>query len=206
MASDVKFPKLEALESLARSTSEEIKQVREEIPTAVSELSNDKGYQTADDVSAAISTQVGKVFRPRGTILFSELPELSEAVLGDIYDIKEKFTTTADFREGEGKKYPSGTNVAVVQDGETFKFDVLSGEIDLSGYVEKETGKGLSSNDYTNEAVDKLSSIAEGATKVEASEIDGNVRINGVETPVINIATDEEAEAVIAKYFPNQAT
>ncbi|MCM1059095.1 MAG: hypothetical protein NC452_02250 [Eubacterium sp.] len=201
-----KFTKLEALEKLAKSASEEIKQVREAIPTVVSELNNDSGYQTADDVSAAIFTQVGKVFRPRGTVLFSELPELSEAVLGDIYDIKEKFTTTADFREGEGKKYPAGTNVAVVQDGDMFKFDVLSGEIDLSGYVEKETGKGLSSNDYTNEAAAKLGGIADGATKVEVSEIAGNVKINGVETPIIGIAADAEVDAVIAKYFPGQAT
>lgn len=206
MENENKLPKLKALEELAKSASEEIKNVKSTIPTSVSGLTNDSGYQTAADVSTAISAQVGKVFRPRGTILFSELPELSESVLGDVYDIKEKFTTTSDFREGEGKKYPAGTNVAVVQDGDTVKFDVLSGEIDLSNYVEKETGKGLSSNDYTNEAVDKLRSIAAGATKVEASENEGNIKINGVDVHIVDFATDDEVEAVITKYFPKQTT
>lgn len=193
MAVNNRFPNLEALDKLAQAVSIELDGIKSEIPTK-------------EEMDTAISSQIGRVLRPCGTILFSELPELSADVLGNVYDIKEKFTTTADFREGEGKKYPAGTNIAVVQDGDAFKFDVLSGEIDLSNYVEKEEGKGLSSNDYTNEAAAKLGGIADGATKVEASEIEGNVRINGVETSIIEIATDAEVNAVIAKYFPNQTT
>lgn len=193
MADNNKFPNLDALDKLAQAVSVELDGIKSDI-------------LTRDEVNTAISSQIGRVLRPSGTILFSELPELSAEVLGNVYDIKEKFTTTADFREGVGKSYPAGTNVAVVQDGETFKFDVLSGEIDLSNYVEKETGKVLSSNDYTNEAAAKLEGIADGATKVEASEIAGNVKINGVETPIIEFATDGEVDAVIAKYFPKQTT
>lgn len=193
MATNSKFPKLDAFDKLAHAVSTELEGIKSNV-------------LTTDEVNTAISSQIGRVLRPSGTILFSELPELSAEVLGNVYDIKEKFTTTADFREGEGKKYPAGTNVAIVQDGETFKFDVLSGEIDLSNYVEKESGKGLSSNDYTNEAMAKLESIAANATKVETSEIDGNIKINGEETPIIGIATDAEVDAVIAKYFPEQTT
>lgn len=36
----------------------------------------------------------------------------------------------------------------------------------LEGYVEEEVGKGLSTNDFTNELKNKLDGIAEGATKV----------------------------------------
>lgn len=50
--------------------------------------------------------------------------------------------------------------------------------IDLSNYVEKEEGKGLSTNDLTNEykaaidnALNKLDGIADGATKVEISDL-----------------------------------
>lgn len=65
--------------------------------------------------------------------------------------------------------------------------------IDLSKYVLKEEGKGLSTNDLTNEykatldnALDKLDTIAEGATKVEISGLADNgqnvatITINGV--------------------------
>lgn len=37
--------------------------------------------------------------------------------------------------------------------------------VDLSGYVQKETGKGLSTNDYTNAEKTKLGGIEEGANK-----------------------------------------
>ena len=178
-----------AVDKLSERVATEISSVEASIPTKVSQITNDKGYQTAEDIRTAIGAQIGKVFRPRGSVLFSELPEPSESVLGDVYDIKENFITTANFREGSGKKFPA---------------DVLSGEIDLSGYVEKETGKGLSSNDYTDDDVTKLGGIATGATKVEASATDGNIKINGVETPIVTIATDAEIDEIISKHFPAQ--
>ena len=180
MAEEIKgLASLEQLDALAAAASAEIANVKETIPAKTSDLDNDSGYQTADEVQSAISSQIGRVFKASGTILFAELPEPSAETLGNVYDIKEKFTTTANFREGEGKKYPAGTNVAVVQDGEEFKFDCMSGEIDMSNYVEKGD-----------------------ATKVEPSDINGNLIINGVETTIVKIATDEEAAAVINKHFP----
>ena len=56
----------------------------------------------------------------------------------------------------------------------------------LSGKVDKENGKGLSSNDYTSAEKTKLSGIATGATKTEASTTNGNIKINGSETTVYN--------------------
>ena len=89
-----------------------------------------------------------------------------------------------------GNKYPKGTNVVVVKSGEDYKFDVLAGFVDLSGKVDKEDGKGLSANDFTNELKAKLEAIAAGATKVEASETNGNIKINGTETQVYKEPTD----------------
>lgn len=201
-----KLAKLGTIDELAAATSAKIAEVEAEIPTKTSQLNNDSDYQTGEEVSAAIKAQVASVYKPGGTILFAELPELSAEVLGIVYDIKEKFTTTDDFREGAGKKHPAGTNVVVVQDGEAYKFDVLSGEIDLSGYVEKETGKGLSTNDFDDEEKEKLDGIAAGATKVTASETAGHIEINGEDTAVIDVATGKEAAAVIEKYFPKTNT
>ena len=69
--------------------------------------------------------------------------------------------------------------------------------MDLSGYVQKEEGKGLSSNDYTAADKAKLESIAEGAVKVESSEINGNVKINGEETKVYTLPEDVLRESDI---------
>ena len=46
-----------------------------------------------------------------------------------------------------------------------------------------------------------MSGIAAGATKVEASETNGNIKINGVETPVVTFATDEEVTAMLDEVF-----
>lgn len=197
-----KLASLKQLKAMGEAAKAGIDAVKATVPKNVSDLINDNGYQTAAEVNTAISSQISRVYKPGGTLLFAELPELTAAVLGNVYDIKEKFTTTANFREGAGKKYPAGTNVVVVQDGDEYKFDVLSGEFDLSGYVEKDGNKTLSDNNYSDEDVAKLESIASGATKVEASEEDGKVKINGVDTTVVEIASDTEAAAVINQIFP----
>lgn len=53
----------------------------------------------------------------------------------------------------------------------------------LNDKVDKVVGKELSSNDYTDDEKEKLSGIAEGATKVEEST-NGNIKINNVDTVV----------------------
>ena len=46
-----------------------------------------------------------------------------------------------------------------------------------------------------------MSGIAAGATKVEASETPGNIKINGVETPVVVFATDTEVDDMLDEVF-----
>ena len=131
-------------------------------------------------------------------------------MLGNVYNVTNAFTTTDSFVEGAGNKYPKGTNVVVVKSGEDYKFDVLAGFVDLSGKVDKEDGKGLSANDFTNELKAKLEAIAAGATKVEASETNGNIKINGTETQVYKeptdvvhgaVATDSEVTEMLNEVF-----
>lgn len=82
-----------------------------------------------------------KVYKPSGSILFENLPVLSEDVLGNVYDVIDAFTTTSDFIEGAGVDYPAHTNVSVNVTGTAqnpvYKFDTALGNIDLSGYQEK---------------------------------------------------------------------
>lgn len=86
--------------------------------------------QTDDKISAAISS----VYKPAGSTAFADLPAASAATLGNVYNVTDAFTTTDQFVEGAGKSYPAGTNVAVVLVGEDYKYDVLSGMVDLSNY------------------------------------------------------------------------
>lgn len=86
--------------------------------------------QTDDKISAAISS----VYKPAGSTTFAALPAPAANVLGNVYNVTDAFTTTDQFVEGAGKSYPAGTNVAVVLVGEDYKYDVLSGMVDLSDY------------------------------------------------------------------------
>lgn len=47
----------------------------------------------------------------------------------------------------------------------------------------------------------KVDGIAEGATKVEASATEGNIKINGVETTIVTLATDEDVNAMLTEVF-----
>lgn len=80
----------------------------------------------------------------------------------------------------------------------------------LSGYVTKDGSKVLSTNDYTTNEKNKLSGIATGATKVESSASNGNIKINGVETVVYtepsdtmhgSWATDAEVYSMLTAVF-----
>ena len=163
-----KIPQVGALRTLAE-------QLKERTPTKLSDLTNDSGFQTSAQVESAINAKVSSTYRAGGSVAFASMPALSEANLGLVVNVTDAFTTTEDFVEGSGGKHPAGTNVAVVQVGDAYKYDVLAGFVDLSGYMPKEEGKVLSSNDFTDADKAKLDSL--------------------------EVATDEEITAMLAEVF-----
>lgn len=62
--------------------------------------------------------------------------------------------------------------------------DVAGINTELDTKVDKVSGKGLSTNDYTTTEKNKLAGISEGATKVEESDTNGNIKVDGTETVV----------------------
>ena len=62
-----------------------------------------------------VDTKMASTYKPSGSIYFSELPALSASVVGNVYNIKDAFTTTSDFYEGAGNSYAAGTNVSIIQ-------------------------------------------------------------------------------------------
>ena len=74
--------------------------------------------------SKAISESFSGALRPMGTVAFASLPTLASASEGDMYNVSNQFTTTADFKEGSGFIIPAGANVYKTSDG---KWDILAG-------------------------------------------------------------------------------
>ena len=108
------------------------------VPTNNNQLTNGAGYQTASDVESAINTKISSTYKAKGTVTFANLPALGSSNEGNVYNVSDSFTTTSDFVEGAGNTYPAGTNVVIINTtGQTYKYDVLSGMTDLSGYYTK---------------------------------------------------------------------
>lgn len=64
------------------------------IPSKVSDLTNDSGFQTASDVSSAISAAVGSAYKFKGSVAtVADLPNNAE--VGDVYDVQATGTNYA---------------------------------------------------------------------------------------------------------------
>ena len=132
------------------------------------------GYGITDAYTKSeIDERISRVYRAKGTKeKFEELPATGNSV-GDVWNIESPYS--------DGNiVIKAGDNVVWTSEG---TWDVLSGIADFGEYVEKEDGKGLSANDYTDEEKSKLEGIASGAEanvqadwKQEDSESDSFIR------------------------------
>ena len=124
---------------------------------------------TKTETDNAIAESVATVNKPGGSLTAAEIVSalLVEGNLGKVYDVTEDFITTADFKEGAGKKLPAGTNIQIVDVDTTgsspsYKFDVFAGAYGVA----TQSGNGLmSATDKT-----KLDGIEEGANAYEHPE------------------------------------
>ena len=91
-------------------------------------------YEQAKKISESFSGAL----RPMGTVTFANLPALSNASEGDMYNISDQFTTNANFKEGSELVIPAGSNVYKTADG---KWDILAGTpvTGVKGGAEPET-------------------------------------------------------------------
>lgn len=117
------------------------------VPRSTSELTNDSGYQNSSQVNTAISTAIAK----SGHASFqkvSAVPAVDSAQENMLYLVMNAATGHYDIYAKV--KGDSGSYTMELLDDTT---------VDLSGYVQKETGKGLSTNDYTHEDKQKLADL-----------------------------------------------
>ncbi len=91
---------------------------------------------TKTELQAEINSKISTAYKVKGSSAFASLPALSATEEGNVYNLTDEFTTTDDFVEGKGKKYPVGTNVVCVEVSEgVFKWDALPGFIDTDSFV-----------------------------------------------------------------------
>ena len=137
---------------------------------------------------AYVDAKISAAYHAGGNLTVAELTSalLITENMGKVYNMSDSGVTTSDFVEGAGKSICEGDNVGIcnvgTEESPVYKFDLLSGFVDLSAYytktesdnkyVTKETGKGLSTEDYTTADKTKLAGISEGATQTVANPAD----------------------------------
>ena len=112
------------------------------VPTKISELNNDSQFQTNQQVAQAIQTAIAETGHASFKKVAS-IPEAGSAEANVLYLVMNNKTNHYDI-------YAKVENEVVLLDDTT---------VDLTNYVEKVAGKGLSTNDYTNEDKAKLASL-----------------------------------------------
>ena len=91
------------------------------LDTAITMRQYKKGHQqTLTDMAnlrESIDNKLSSVYKVKGSLAFASLTSalLVKANEGNVYNIMDAFTTTADFVEGAGKKHTAGSNVVVVE-------------------------------------------------------------------------------------------
>lgn len=133
--------------------------------TEIKNAAGDTTLVTAGDVQSALQTIARNV---------------ETVSKGAVNDVQVKDSTTSSVVK---------SGIATIDiSGKANKATTLAG-YGITDGVQKETGKGLSTNDYTTAEKTKLAGIAGGATKVEKSTVNGNIKINGTETVVYTAPT-----------------
>lgn len=172
---------------------EEVKAAYEAADSSINGKFNNYYNKTEADskIDQKIATAISSTYKPAGSIMFSFLPTLGADQEGKVYNIIDAFTTTEDFVEGADNKYPAGTNVVCIDtdDAGTYKWDVLAGFVDLSGYettssvdtklankVDKVEGSSL----VQDTLIAKLQGLAEIKGVSDELEIDPDDKILGV--------------------------
>ncbi|MBQ8711546.1 MAG: hypothetical protein IJ551_01790 [Prevotella sp.] len=146
-----------------------------------------------------IDSRASSAYKMRGNMSSTVLQgsqlgqDFTKADVGAVYNITDAFTTTDSFVEGAGKNYTAGTNVMLVEmpDG-SLKWDVMSGFVDLSGYVAKsEFGDVLLRNVGLSQIVNNVD-LEGNNLRVYTTTSKGGSR-----TTVLSIATDDEVTEAV---------
>ena len=146
--------------------------------TFVTTVDADKKLIIQSEMDAAINSAVSKCYHHAGTKTVAQLTHdlLIAANEGNVYEMTDSGTTTSDFMEGIGHQIKAGDNVGIakISDG-VYKFDLLSGFVDTTNFVQKSQTAGLLENDGTvNTTIEgDVSTLKSGLTDL-SEEVNGD--------------------------------
>lgn len=132
-------------------------------------------------VKSAIDAAVASAYHHAGTKTCAELVAglLVAANEGNVYNMTDSGTTTADFIEGAGQPIKAGDNVGVAKiSAGVYKFDLLSGFVDTTNFVQKSQTAGLLKNDGTVDTTIQgdVVSLKSGLTTLD-NEVNGDATV-----------------------------
>ena len=135
---------------------------------AALEIATDTKVASLDLSAYALKSEVAGALIYKGSKdTFDELPASGNSN-GDVWNVK-----IAGGTDRYGTDIKAGDNVVWIEDtldpGNS-GWDVQGGTTDLSGYVEVETGKGLSTNDFTTAYKDALDSLVSGSAETFSND------------------------------------
>ena len=175
---------------------EEIKAAYEAADTSIKGMFENYYDKTETDgqIDSKIATAISSTYKPAGSTTYVGLPEPSAGEEGKVYNVSDAFTTDEDFVEGTGKSYPAGTNVVCIDsdDAGTYKWDVLSGFVDLSAYETTSSVDGKLAN-----KVDKVvgSSLVQDTLITKLTNM---AQINGVAAGELEIDGESHELSIVA--------
>lgn len=203
-------PDTSTVEGLSTTVGQHTQQIGT-LETDVAGLKTDKAdkattytkQETDTQIDTKIAAAVSSTYKAAGSIAFENLPAPAKGELGKVYNVTNEFTADTNFVAGEtGKKFPAGTNIVCIEEGSgTYKWDVLSGFIDLSSYetadkIAQIYATKVEMNTGLETKVDKvvgsrLMTDAEG-TKLEGIEAGAQVnKIEGANADEFTIGVDK---------------
>ncbi len=125
------------------------------------------------------------------------LPEINEVVWVEIpsNNMKEMCVDTAKKIVGDDTETKhTHNNLSLLQ---TITQSLVDTWNTVTNKVDKIEGKGLSTEDYTTIEKNKLAGISANANKTEGSNINGNIKIDGIETTVYTHPSTHPASIII---------
>lgn len=150
----------------------------------------------AGAVKDAIDSALSSAYKPAGTKTCAELTNalLVAANKGNVYNMTDAGTTTADFLEGAGKPIRVGDNVGICEPTSgTFKFDLLSGFVDTSGFQNKTMSSPITvdgvSKATVEDALNAINNLAGGnKTNKQNKTLDTALTIDGAQKTTVEAA------------------
>lgn len=125
------------------------------------------------------------------------LPEINEVVWVEIpnNNMKEMYVDTAKKIVGDDTETKhTHNNLSLLQ---TITQSLVDTWNTVTNKVDKIEGKGLSTEDYTTDEKNKLAGISANANKTEGSNINGNIKIDGIETTVYTHPSTHPASIIV---------